>query len=51
MVASINKIVEENSDKSPHLTQIREDGTRTFMKLLPADMSHGLLQKMANKEI
>ena len=52
MVVAINKIVEENSDKSPNLTRlIGEDGSRTTLKLFPSNMSHGLLRKMENKEI
>jgi hypothetical protein len=52
IVANINKIVEKNSDKAPHLTHsISQDGTREPLKLFPSNMSQGSLLKMANEDI
>jgi hypothetical protein len=37
IIASINKIMEQNLDKAPHITHsISQDGTREPLKLLPS---------------
>lgn len=52
IVASINKIVEKNSDKAPDLTRsISPDGERAPLKLLPSNMSNAFLQKMINEDM
>jgi len=44
IIVGINKFVEKNSDKSPHLTcLISQDGKRTPLKLFPSNMSQGSL--------
>ena len=52
IMARINKIVEKNYDKAPHLTHsIILDGGRADLKLLLSNMSHSLLQKMVNVDM
>jgi len=52
IVSSINKIVEENSYKSPHLTGVvSKDGSRYNLKIFPSNMMHVMLRKMENEGI
>ena len=52
IVASINNIVERNSNTSPHLNHsICQYETRAPLKLFPSNMSDGFLHKMTNKDI
>jgi len=46
IIASINKIMEQNLDKAQHLTcSISQDGTREPLKLLPSNMTQCSLHK------